>query len=146
MVADADGMISIWKAPGVLQDGLKGHIKVAGTFENAKTILSGVTDDINMKHLVTAFETTPVGKTGVTWYDNLIDKAKATTYNDIANYFRGKAGMKPVQIEQAAKVASDKNLKMWNFINSPKKVAAKAAVPPMNDRLDNLTFFIIIHL
>lgn len=122
VVADADGMVAIRDSAGKLKPEFFGQLRVTNSIENAKTLLEMEKTNYNLKHLIDAYKVTPIGKTGVAWYDDFIDKVKATNYKDIVNFVRTKAfKMEPLQIEKAVQNESEKLVKAWNFENSVKE-------------------------
>lgn len=76
-------------ADGVLIPEFTGQAKIHDTFDNAKALLDAAGEDYNLKHLVEAYKVTEKGKTGVEWYDNVIDRLKTTT---VDNVLHGKLG------------------------------------------------------
>lgn len=52
---------------------------VKNNLENAQRMLEIAGENYNLKHLTKAYEKTAVGKTGVKWYDNWLDKQKSKT-------------------------------------------------------------------
>jgi hypothetical protein len=123
--ADTAGNILIRdQVTGAIIPELHGQIKVANTIENAKSLLGTAMDQVNLDHLAKVYQRVEPGKTGVQWYDDVIDKAKATTFSDIANFVKGKLGMEPANIEKAVQEGADETIKTWNTING---VAGKIA-------------------
>ena len=74
---------AIREADGVLKPEYIGQAKVHDTFDNAKALLDAAGEDYNLKHLTEAYKVTEKGKTGVEWYDNVIDKLKTATIDDV---------------------------------------------------------------
>ena len=58
--------------------------KVENNLENAKEILKMAGQDIDLKRLIKTYEETPLGKTGVKWYDNWLDKQKTKTIGEMS--------------------------------------------------------------
>ena len=80
-------------------------VRVFNTFDNAKRLLDMSKTDYNLKDLIKAYKITPRGKTGVKWYDDIIDNFKATTIDDIAEKARIK--------NMAENFTTFKNVKDW---------------------------------
>lgn len=115
-VRDAEGIVN-----PALMGGVK--IKVKDTLQNAIDLLGISKDDVNMKHLVNAYHVTEKGKTGVAWYDNFIDKVKATSYRDIGNFIKTKSGIGtvvPDVIEKEMVKGSEEVVRLWNSVNAVK--------------------------
>lgn len=96
-------------ADGVLNPEFTGQAKVADTIENAKSLLDAAGEDYNMKHLMEAYKTTPAGKTGVQWYDDVIDKLKSTTVDDVLHARLGSG-----DVTEGVKNEADNLVKTWN--------------------------------
>lgn len=95
-------------------------VKIADTFENAQKLLETAGQDYNLKHLTAAYKGFEKGKTGVQWYDNVIDSLKNTTVNDLLNKVHlGTEGAPTVEgvANAAPEVAG-------NFVDSVKQGAA----------------------
>ena len=60
-------------------EAMNAPIRVVDNLENAKNLLETAGEDYSLKHLIKAYEENPIGKTGVKWYDNWIDKQKTKT-------------------------------------------------------------------
>lgn len=104
---------------GVLKEGFRGNIKIADNFENAKTFLDIADEEYDLKHLVKAYKETPMGKTGVTSYDNFMDKLKATTVNDVMKWKLGE-----VEVGKDIVPLSNDLIDKWNLINFVKNKTA----------------------
>jgi len=129
-VKDADGVynLEVRNAQGILNPALTGKIKIYDSLENAK-VLTGIAEDSeNMKRLVDAYKVVDYGKTGVSWYDNFIDKVKATSYNDIFNYVKNGFKSVPataVEVEKAVIDGAEETVRLWNSFNAVKTNAVK---------------------
>jgi len=99
----------IREADGVLKPEFTGQAKVADTMENAKALLDSAGVDYNFKHLTEAYKVTERGKTGVDWYDNVIDRLKSTTVDDVLH---GRLGTG--DITELVKTEADDLVKTWN--------------------------------
>lgn len=106
-----DGLIN--QAQVIYNDGVKigdAPIKVADNFENAQRILDMAGEDYNLKHLTKAYEETPVGKTGVKWYDDFMDKQKERTVGGL---------LETVKMDNIAKnLGIFDKVKDWTPLNS----------------------------
>jgi len=112
-------------------DAVKDIVAVEDTLENARKLLEMSQTDYVLKDLVKAYKVTPVGQTGVKWYDDFISGMKNTTVGDMF----GKIGAK----KWAEDLTTFKDVKDWkpaetffnaydNFISTFKW--AKVAVNP----------------
>ncbi len=99
------------KVTGAIIPELEGKIKVADTIDNAKQLLGTAIDQVNLDHLNKIYKDIVPGKAGVQWYDDVIDKAKATTFNDMFKI-------------KSVDPAIEKSIENWNTMNG---VAGKFA-------------------
>src|SRR3990167_3579092 len=101
--------VLIKDADGVVMPEFATKATVEDSLENAKRLLNIAGEDYNLKHLIEAYKITPPGKTGFKWYDDVIEKLKATTIDDIRH---GKLGVPKIldEMEQGA----DDLVKNWN--------------------------------
>lgn len=101
--------VAIRDADGVLKPDYMGQTKVLDSFENAQALLETAKEDYNLKHLVDAYKVTPMGKTGVQWYDDVIDKLKSTTVDDVLH-----ARLGPGDVVEQVKEEADDLVQKWN--------------------------------
>jgi|2_EtaG_2_1085320.scaffolds.fasta_scaffold00145_9 hypothetical protein len=100
--------VAIRDADGVIKPNLAGKIKIHDSKANALKILEKAGKDYNPQYLTRSYRETPLGKTGVLWYDNLIDKFKNTTLKNLKNRRLG-----PIILDEIEKDADDL-VKAWN--------------------------------
>jgi len=134
-IADKTGevmKVAVKDADGVLTDTFKNGVKVFDNKENAISLLETAAEDYNLKHLDKVYEAVAPGKTGVKWYDNVIDKLKSTTVDDILNRRLG-PGVDAVQfVEKEANQLVD----TWNSYNKIKDLK------PLEKILDGYSSYI----
>ena len=99
----------IREADGSLKPEFTGQAKIADTMENAKSLLDSAGVDFNFKHLTEAYKVTERGKTGVGWYDDVIDRLKSTTVDDVLHARLGNG-----DLTTAIKTEADDLVKTWN--------------------------------
>jgi len=99
----------IREADGTLMPEYIGQAKVADTLDNAKALLDAAGEDYNLKHLVEAYKVTEKGKTGVAWYDDVIDKLKTTTVDDILHGHLGTGNAYDVVKQEADELVKTVN-------------------------------------
>jgi len=104
--------VAIRDADGILKPEYRGQAKVADSLDTAKKLLEMSGESYNMKNLVEAYKVTPAGKTGVEWYDNVIDSLKATTIGDGVNAVSRALGKGNVL--EKVKSESDALVDTWN--------------------------------
>lgn len=126
--------VAIRDADGIVKSEFADKVKVYDSIENAKTLLETAGEDYNLKNLIEAYKVTPVGKTGVQWYDNAIDRLKSTTIDDIVH---GRLGTGEEVVETVKKEADDL-VKTWNSYNGIKDLK------PLGKLLDAQQSFISI--
>lgn len=104
---------AIRDADGVLKSDYVNNLKLLDTKANAKALLEAAGEDYNIKHLNEAYKTVAKGKTGFQWYDDVVDKLKNTTVDDI---FHGRLGALS-STDEAVKLVekeADDIVKAWN--------------------------------
>lgn len=84
-------------------------IRVTDNFDNAKALLESAGEDYNLKNLTQAYRQTPIGKTGVQWFDTALDRLKSTTVDDILHTRFG-----PGDVTGAVQNEADELVKTWN--------------------------------
>ena len=104
---------TIRAADGALLPEYVNQVKVYDSLDNAQSLLESAGEDYNMKHLAEAYKVTPPGKTGVQWYDDVIDRVKSTSVDDILH-----ARLGPGDITEAMKNESEDLIKTWNSYNT----------------------------
>jgi len=101
---------AIREADGTLKQELIGGVKVVDNLDNAKALLEAAGENYNLNYLQEAYKVTEKGKTGVKWYDDVIDKLKATTIDDILHKRLGTIS----DVEGAIKTEADDLVKVVN--------------------------------
>jgi len=77
--------VRIKDADNVILPKFKGKVSVEKNLENAEYLLNASKMDYNTQHLIDLHKVTPLGKTGVKFYDDFVDKLKNTTIKDLKN-------------------------------------------------------------
>jgi len=107
---------AIWEADDAangirtFKPGFKGTIKVKDNLQNAKTLLQVAGEDLNLKYLTEAYKEVPKGRTGVEWYDKVLDKMETTTWTKLGT------GDIKAQVEADAKIIA----RQWNSMSDVK--------------------------
>lgn len=125
--------VAIRDSKGVLKPEYVDQIKVYNSKDNALQILEHAGVDYNPKYLEHAYKETPIGKTGVQWYDNVIDKLKNTTLKNLKDRRLG-----PIILNEVEKDANDIR-KVWNSYN--KAMDLKPFKAMLNAQADLIAFF-----
>jgi len=107
---------AIWEGDQAL--GLKtemfGKIKIKDNFANAKSMLQTAGEDLNLKYLTEAYKEIPKNRTGVAWYDKVLDKLETTTWKDIGSKKMGDGDVLAMRARQAE--AAKNAMTNWNTV------------------------------
>jgi hypothetical protein len=100
---------TIRTADGIILPEFTGQVKVYDSIENAKSLLESAGEDYNLKHLSEAYKITKPGETGVQWYDDVVNRIKSTTVDDVLH-----ARLGPGDATEAVQAEADNLVKTWN--------------------------------
>ena len=109
---------AIWEADNAVQTlkpEFRGTIKVKDNLKNAEKLLQVAGEDLNLKFLTEAYKEIPKGRTGVAWYDKVLDKLETTTIKDLRSGHLGSGDVKAQVLEDAKNIA-----RQWNSMTNVK--------------------------
>jgi len=124
IVREADGSMNI---------DVFGKVKIFDSQENAARLLEIAGQDYNLKHLTAAYKKIIPGQTGVQWYDDVINKLKTTTIDDLLHKQLGSG-----DLTELVKKESDDFIKTWNSYDTYRDLK------PLKEILDAYQNFIAI--